>query len=222
VNYFECRAVLEEIAHQSNSSVADVVFMQFDAIAPPAKKDAVYFFHDDDDIFDHNLRAYLPDSDLHFDIVVAPLFRFHSDLFTFVRSDAHCDLLLGRRENFHFRYQTNNYGIYAHRVRGNWFREMKDHVEASTFADKQGLVDCVISRPLSATFKTVWSASMLPVIAHGRDSIVAEMNGFRAAAERSFPPEYHWLETSVCRINTLIKVVQTLTAPTDLHAIIFS
>jgi hypothetical protein len=215
-NYFECRAILAEIARRSNARVAGAQLLEFSSGTMPSE--GFCFFHDDDDIFDHDLASRLPEPG-DFDVVVFPLFRFHSDLFTFVHRYGSSDALLGRREHFHFRYQTNNYGVLGDRVCRGWFGGMKDHVGASEFADRNGLMDHLVSRPMAATFKTVWSASTLPLVTGGRKSVVAEMEGLIRSLDTPIPSGYEWLEKSTAKLRLLVGGV--LSGASDLRSLVF-
>lgn len=215
-NYFECRSVLVEIARRSNARVSGASHLKFGSDEPPSE--GFCFFHDDDDVFDHDLASRLPEP-WDFDVVVCPLFRFHSDLFTFVPRGGSSDVFLGRREHFHFRYQTNNYGVVGGRLGGDWFSGMKDHVRASEFADRNGLVDRFVSRPMAATFKTIWSASALPLVEGGRKAVVAELEGFLKSLDVALPPGYEWLEDCRSRIGSLINAV--LSGSSDIRSEVF-
>ena len=62
--------------------------------------------------------------------------------------------VIGRRQDFHFRYQSNNYGLSGRIYDCETLRAMKDHVMASDYANKRDLHGCYVDRIVSVTAKT--------------------------------------------------------------------
>lgn len=212
IDYFTCRAVMQEIAETNNRAAPGAMhigYKEYERFRSVSEQCLVYF-HDDDDIFDPNIADLVGEIETgQFDVLVSPLFRFQADLFTFVREGAPCDLILGRPQNFHFRYQTNNYGIVGTSLDRAAFAGMKDHVEASAYSDVSGFSDHVVSRPLSATIKTIWSASMLPLLDEGRGVATDQLRGFRErVAELQLPADYTWLSRSLDQFCTLMSCAE--------------
>jgi hypothetical protein len=224
VNYFSCRAALCAIAERNNLSASGVIHIDHSDMSSmqAVRNEAVFFYHDDDDIFDPLIADHFAHLNLEdTDVIVCPLFRFCSELFTFVRSGEATDLLLGRKQDFHFRYQTNNYGLVGARMDDERFVSMKDHVEASAHAEFAGLFDHVLSRPVSATIKTVWSASMLPRLDNGKEPAVSELREFRAVCDHiELPPEYDWLARSLGNFCQFFEFVELSEGEDNLDAVL--
>lgn len=212
LDYFTCRAILKDIASVNNRSANGVSHISYTdySMASDLLLDSIIYFHDDDDIFDTELSNIVSSVNFSdFDALVSPLIRLDSDLFTFVRKGCDTSLLLGRRQDFHFRYQTNNYGLVGKHIDHKRFTAMKDHVEASSYADANDLTDKVISRPLSATLKTIWSASMLTTVDQGKDAVLNQLQRFRSRVlNLELPIEYNWLSSCIEQACALMNSVQ--------------
>src|SRR5580658_1523641 len=80
-----------------------------------------------------------------------------------VRRSQAAQSVVGRRQDFHFRYHSNNYGLSGRSCDCETLREMKDHPIASDYANKRGLLDCCVDvdRIVSVTAKTPCAASIV-------------------------------------------------------------
>jgi hypothetical protein len=87
-----------------------------------------------------------------------------TDTFTFARGDARAQVIIGWHNPFHFRYQSNNYGINGRICDRETLIAMKDHILASDFANQRGLRDVYIDKVVSVTAKAPCSASMQPFV----------------------------------------------------------
>ncbi len=98
---------------------------------------------------------------------------------------------------------------------------MKDHVEASAYADSKGLRDHLLTRPISATIKTVWSASMLSNLVNGKEAVVGELRAFRSVfGHIELPPDYNWLARTVGNLCKLFEFVEAGESENNLDSIL--
>jgi hypothetical protein len=222
IDYFSCRAFIVARAAETLAAVDRAVRVSFgdvDAIVERAARSRfVLFFHDDDDFFAPDLVARLRAHVIsHDDVSVFTLPRVHPDLFTFVRDGEPAGAIWGRRKRFDFRYQSNNYGIASRVCSPASLRAMKDHVEASAYANAAGLRDGVYPFPVSATVKTPCAASMLP-------ALLADARAYRktiaAFADRFAvpdpPEELAWLGAPLAAVAALFRAVADGKAYRDL------
>ena len=169
LNFFRCRQILKNIAVELVARIPDSQLMAEGEISLYAdaivKYGPLIYYLDDDDWFDPDIQHRLSGLDMHaIDVAVFPLVRFGQKIFTFVRENETAEIVIGERRNFSFRYHTNNYGIRSGRVPFSDLLYLKDHVEASGYADRNALTDGYFDLIVSATNKTPCSASSLPAL----------------------------------------------------------
>jgi len=209
VDFFTCRARIATLSRANISSIPNSACFEFTETAKildaMSSKRSVLFFHDDDDFFaDTIFERMRLDHGWQADTCVFPLFRVENDLFTFVRDGQDCAFIWGRRQAFHFRFQSNNYGINGRICSPELLREMKDHVLASRFADNLALSEHVYSYPVSATVKTPCSASMLGALKKNKDQFRKDMQAFsKKYSAPDLPDEYAWLRDPLQEIARL-------------------
>jgi hypothetical protein len=213
IDFFTCRAKIAALSRKNIASIPNSVFFEFTETSKIldacSRKKSVLFFHDDDDFFADDIFDRLKQDDgWHADTCVFPLFRVENDLSTFVRDGEDCDFIWGRRQPFHFRFQSNNYGINGRICSPELLREMKDHVFASKFAEKTGLSEYVYAFPVSATVKSPCSASMLGGLREDVEGFRREMKAFSAKyVIADLPDAYAWLRNPLREIAMLFAAV---------------
>lgn len=198
VNFFRCRGVLKEISERSLRQVSNAVILTEERMDElPAITNGLHslvFFFDDDDVFATGMFELLSDTDFsRCDVAVFPLIRLAENIGTFVRSGHPARVVVGGREDFRHRYHTNNYGI-ARIADTDQLMNMKDHMQASTYADQHEFHDRYFDILISATNKTPCSAQHL-----GR--LPSRIHEYRAFIRRyidslgrlKVPPELDWL-----------------------------
>ena len=211
IDYFSCRATIAELS-ASNVAAArsgtSISFDDYEAVAERAARSAfLLFLHDDDDFFDPTLFDRIRSvADLAVDTHVFPLFRVHNDLVTFVRDGQDAEFVWGRRKSFDFRFQSNNYGISSRICSQPVMRHMKDHVEASAYAQSAGLSEQLYPFAVSATVKTPCSASVLPGILDNPKAFQRDMLAFADRFERAdLPPAYAWLSAPLATMAQMFR-----------------
>jgi hypothetical protein len=198
VNFFRCRGILKEISERTLRQVWNAVILTEERIEElPAMTNglqSLVFFFDDDDLFAPGMFELLSNLDFgQCDVAVFPLIRLAENIGTFVRPGHPARLVVGGREDFRHRYHTNNYGI-SRMALTDRLINMKDHMQASTYADQQELKDTYFDILISATNKTPCSAQHL-----GR--LPARIHEYRAFIRRyvenlgglKIPRELDWL-----------------------------
>jgi hypothetical protein len=213
IDFFTVRAIIAGLSQVCISSVARshafglADFASVERLA--GSRNFMAFFHDDDDFFAPDIFARLLPTDVFaFDTCVFPLYRIHADLFTFVRDDMQADFVLGRRQGFDFRFQSNNYGVSSRLCSAANLRALTDHVLASRVADACGFSEKVFSSAVSATVKTPASASQLPVVLGDTAAGEAQFSGFFAQFSRpELPADHAWLAGPLSLIARLLQAV---------------
>jgi hypothetical protein len=200
VDFFRCRARLTEIAESTIERSPDLVRSDYREVGGLTRQDnAVLFFHDDDDWFAPDMAevvSKIPPNG--HDVCVFPLVRVWTDTFTFVRRGQNAQSIIGRRQDFHFRYQSNNYGLSGRICDSETLRAMKDHVIASDYANKRDLHDCYVDRIVSVTAKTPCAASMVTSLfapgANARGIVRGYVDTLRALP---IPAGFEWIAGGV-------------------------
>ena len=211
IDYFSARSVLAALSERNIASIPRAktfAYTQTREILDLALESRfVLFFHDDDDFFSGDLAANLGSLADGVDVHVFPLFRVHSDLITFVRDGQETEFVWGTRRNFDFRFQSNNYGIESRLLSEQLLTGMKDHVEASHYADAHALREALYAFPVSATVKTPCSASHLPLLLDRPRDFERDMNAFvRRFSRPGLPAAYDWLAHPIQLIAHLFDV----------------
>lgn len=174
IDFFTFRSIVARLSRRNIESISNACIFDIDEIESILRKASAersyVYFHDDDDFFSPELPALVQSIDHETDVVVTPLLRLGNPVLTFVRDGADSDLVIGRRENFHFRFQTNNYGVNGRRIGDrDSVAALRDHVLASSYATDHRYSEIVLPTVISATVKTPASASMLPIMLSGDD-----------------------------------------------------
>jgi len=213
IDFFTCRALIGALSRNNLAQVRRAehfTYRDVTAICALASRQRfVLFFHDDDDFFAEYVYDRIADTAAwEADTCVFPLFRVHTELFTLARRWQKLEFVWGRRKAFNFRFQSNNYGISSRICSEATLRAMKDHVEASRFADKAKLNGLSFSFPISATVKTPCAASVIAGLAADERKFRRDMLDF---AERFYAPDlpsaYSWLRTPLSLIAQLFRAV---------------
>jgi hypothetical protein len=200
VNFFSCRARLKEIADGIIARSPGLVRSDYRKVDQFSGQDnAVLFFHDDDDWFAPDMAevvSKIPSAG--YDVSVFPLVRVWTDTFTFVRREQSARTIIGRRQDFHFRYQSNNYGLNSRICDNELLRAMKDHVIGSDYANKRGLRDCYVDRIVSVTAKTPCAASMVASLfapgAKAKETVVSYIDTLKSL---TIPAGFEWIGSGV-------------------------
>jgi len=207
-DFFTCRARLSALSAASIAAIPGAVSFAHDDIdgilAFAARQEFLLFFHDDDDLFAPTMADRLQPGIGGANVAVFPLFRVHNDLFTFVRDGAEAEFIWGRRQNFHFRFQSNNYAISSRICTKQLLRGMKDHVEASAHADQLGLTETVLPFAVSATVKTPCAASVVGGLVADKAAFIRDMAAFAARfAAPDLPDPMAWLRDPLAEIAAM-------------------
>jgi hypothetical protein len=207
-DFFTCRARLAALSAASIAAIPGAVCFDHDDIdgilGIAAREDFWLFFHDDDDLFAPGMAARLQAGIGNADLAVFPLYRVHNDLFTFVREGAAAEFIWGRRQSFHFRFQSNNYAISSRICSPAMLRAMKDHVEASAHADRLGLTETVLPFAVSATVKTPCAASVVGGLVADKPAFVRDMAAFAGRfAAPDLPDQMAWLRDPLAEIAAM-------------------
>lgn len=198
-NFFRCRQALKDLAFGTVRKIPGARLLNETAYpaaaAAIARTPSLLFYMDDDDWFAPDLPERL--SGLDFgpaDIAVFPLVRLEIDSFTFVRQGVAAETIVGSRQDFGHRFQTNNYAIRTDRVLPWHIARLKDHVYGSVHADSVGLSDIYFDRIISATNKTPCSASNLPILFQHPDQTLALIRRYSDRLdELAIPESAMWL-----------------------------
>jgi hypothetical protein len=179
INYFRMRAELCRIAAASRAANGGATTLPSEALpgllagAPAEAGPTAVFFCDDDDWFCPDLSDRLGEVNWSQPAIkVFPLLRLGAETFTFARRGAACAEVIGRRQDFHFRFQTNNYAIPANAELIPLLPELSDHIWGSDAADRHGLVDEYHDIIVSATNKTPCSASVIPQLLKDKSAFI--------------------------------------------------
>ncbi|MGR3377134.1 hypothetical protein [Salipiger abyssi] len=223
VDFFTFRATVAEISQQSIRSVPSSISLEANdprlAEIVAGHPDALIYFHDDDDFFSPDIAKdaeAAAEKGGAFDVLVSPLPRIGLPTYTFVTPEMEPEFVWGAPTPFHFRFQSNNYGL---RLGGGIPAEdllkYADHVEASAFADETKPVIRYSSKILSATIKTPASASLLQFF-FGRRARLLSLLGRRTWRDSYFqdfvkacdtsalPADLDWLRRDSDKVIALV------------------
>jgi hypothetical protein len=208
VDFFSVRSRLKEMCEDSIAQIPGarrISYRDADNVGP-GNEELVAFYHDDDDWFAPNmaeiLQEVLPDS---YDVCVFPLVRISADTSTLVRQvGKSAAVVIGKPRPFSHRYQSNNYGINGRVSDRERLVGMKDHVEASEYANSHGLRDVYIDRIISATAKTPCSAQAVAQIfrdpTKARDHVRLYVDNLKAL---KIPANLPWIANRVEKLIDL-------------------
>jgi hypothetical protein len=198
-NFFRCRQALKQLSEHTIRQVRNSIFITEDQLRdlPDLVAEARFllFFFDDDDWFAPDMFERLSMLDFaacH--IAVFPLVRFGNDILTFVRRHEPARLVIGTREDFGYRFQTNNYGICRDIALSNHMPRLLDHMLGSRYVDEINLPDTYFDVLISATNKTPCAASSI-------GELLTDPPAYRASVRRyvenlrqvRIPPELDWM-----------------------------
>lgn len=200
LNYYRMRAELSRIAAQSRTvnhggaNVACGDLADFLAGSVAEGRRAAVFFCDDDDWFCPNLLQRVAALDWSQPAIkVFPLLRLAAETFTFARRGTPCAEVVGRRQDFHFRFQTNNYAIPVSAAFIPLLAELSDHIWGSTAADRLGLVDEYCNVIVSATNKTPCSASIIQPLLKDKPAFIRLVESYvQSLRQVQLTPETAW------------------------------
>lgn len=210
VDFFTCRSRLKELCEDSLAQIPNArrfSYLEVDKIGPELS-DSIVFYHDDDDWFSpiigETLEEVLPPE---FDVCVFPLVRISADTTTLARQVGKPKIVIGRQRPFSHRYQSNNYGINGKTCDREMLLAMKDHVEASEYANGRGLRDVYIDRFISATAKTPCSAQAVAMLFHPDSAEPKSILRDYTASLRQlvFPEELSWISSRVAKVAELFE-----------------
>ncbi len=209
IDFFSCRALLKEVSSDTIAQLPCARRISYDEVGSVGSlagiENFVVFFHDDDDWFSPNIADIISGiSSVEYDVCVFPLVRLWTDSFTFVRSGQESQVIVGRRRDFGFRYQSNNYGLNGRICDRTTLLAMKDHVFASDYAKQRALRDVYIDQIVGVTAKTPCSALMLPLVFSesnkAREHVLRYVD---ALAALTIPSELSWIAG---RIESLVRM----------------
>jgi hypothetical protein len=213
VNFFRCRQTLKEISERTLAQVSGAVVISEDqlpelpAVAGTAR--FMLFFFDDDDLFAPDMINRLSPVELgECDVAVFPLVRLGDYSYTFVRGDRAARVVVGRRQEFRYRYQTNNYGISARIALSRHLPHLKEHAAGSLYADEQQLIDAYFDTVLSATNKTPCSLAMIRTLPANPGEYHDYLRRYVLNLRQlDLPPDMDWLNGPVKETTALFGAV---------------
>jgi len=199
VNFFRCRETLKTISERTLARVKGAVVISEDQLrdlpAMAGRSRFMLFFFDDDDFFAPDMIEVLSAVDLaDCDVAVFPLVRLGDHSYTFVRGDRPARVVVGRRQDFRYRFQTNNYGISSKIAFSRHLEYLKEHALGSVYADDQKLSDSYFDVVLSATNKTPCSLAMIRTLPSSRQEYLGHVRRYvENLRQLKVPPEVDWL-----------------------------
>jgi len=212
-NFYHCRAVLKTIASNLLKKIPFSIIISEHETSNLSvlvgDKEVMLFFMDDDDwfapdTFERVSRLSLGSGS----IAVFPLVRFDTDTFTFVRQHESASVVIGNRQNFNFRFQTNNYCLGRTLALSDNIISFKDHVVASKIADSLKLEDCYFDLIISATNKTPCSASKLPGLVVDPAGYIQSMREYVMNLKSlQIPDEISWCKEPLAETVALFEAV---------------
>ncbi len=212
-DFFTVRSIITDLGAASLAAVANARTYSFESVVEVAAhaRTKVFFAypHDDDDFFAPYVGDVLAGTPSETDTLVTPLYRIGARNWTFARDGCKPDYVLDHLHAHDYRFQTNNYAIHSRHLGSvKNILALKDHIEASVYADTHGFTDYVASTVISATVKTPASASML-------ESAFKNRYALRRAFKRTIdgihavelPEKFTWLTRPSAQIARLLEAV---------------
>jgi hypothetical protein len=211
VDFFTCRSRLKDMCDDSIAQIPGarrVSYRDAAAIGPDIKN-YIAFFHDDDDWFAPDLldvlRETMPEK---YQVCVYPLVRIAEKTETLMPFAEPPPFVVGMPHPFTHRYQSNNYGLNGEICDKNTLIAMKDHIQASNFASREGLRDTYISRFISATAKTPCSAQTLAKMFRDPDKARNDVERYvKALKQLRVSKELPWIQSRVEKLADLFAEV---------------
>lgn len=220
IDFFTFRYALARIAADHNGKSATVkhlYYWQTDEILRLADTPGLAFYHDDDDVFDVGRLSIQSFDAREADVLIFPLIHVHGNLFTLTPEGVAPDTLVGPAGKFRVRYHTNNYALATQLLSRSRVLKMKDHKDASVFADANNLVDLASTATVCATIKTPASASRLTRVLDP-DQRAKEFRSFIANLSNPELTRVDWLRDTVARLRILLEAVIAGEPPEALEA----
>jgi hypothetical protein len=211
VNFFRCRQTLKEISERTLARVEGAVVISEDQLhdlpATAGNSRFMLFFFDDDDLFAPDMIDKLSAVELgDCDVAVFPLVRLGDYSYTFVRGDRPARIVVGRRQDFRYRFQTNNYGISSKTALSRHLEHLKEHALASVYADDQKLSDSYFDVVLSATNKSPCSLAMIRTLPSSRSEYRRYVRRYvENLWQLNVPSEVDWLKEPLKETATLFE-----------------
>lgn len=207
LDFFLCRQELKRIAEKTLCEVESAVIQDYDPTyrLRVSDREAFAFFVDDDDWFSPTSGTAPLPRETH--LVTFPLVRLMLNVNTFVPTGQSARTIIGKRQDFHFTFQTNNYGINLALWPDADLSPMKDHVLASRYFHTQRLTNLYIDRIISITNKTPAAASMLRLIQNEQLFVNYVAAYIRHVERVRWPDELHWARKPVSQTLYLFREV---------------
>jgi hypothetical protein len=209
VNFFRCRHILKAISERTLARVRSGLVISDDELgglpAMVGKSRFMLFFFDDDDLFAPDMIDVLSTVNVaDSDVAVFPLVRLGDHSYTFVRSGHTARVVVGRRQDFRYRFQTNNYGISSKIALSPHLEHLKEHVVGSMYADAQKLTESYFDVVLSATNKTPCSLAMIRTLPSCVEEYLSYVRRYvKNLRQLKVPPEVGWLNAPLEETATL-------------------
>ena len=212
-DFFTFRALLVRLSAANLAAVGEAsryAYDQLPDIAALARTGPFYLYpHDDDDFFAPYAAQVVRAAAHECDALVTPLFRIGKRSCTFVPTGCAAEHVLGEPRAQDFRFQTNNYALHSRRLTDpEKIRAVKDHIEASAYAEAHAFTLSTAPQVLSATVKTPASASILAQAFKGR---LALRRAFHQAIDELYalelPERYGWLDGPCRRIALWLEAI---------------
>lgn len=212
-DFFTFRALLVRLSAANLAAVSGArqyAYDQLEELAARARTECFYLYpHDDDDFFAPYLAQVLQASARECDTFVTPLFRIGTARWTFVPPGCTAEHVLGEARGQDFRFQTNNYAVHSrHLADVERIRAIKDHIEASAYAQRHSFTQAIAPQVLSATVKTPASASILATAFRSR---LALRRSFKRAIDGlqslELPARFEWIGAPCQRVGSWLEAV---------------
>ncbi len=212
-DFFTFRALLVRLSAANLAAVGEAsryAYDQLSEIAALAHSGSFYLYpHDDDDFFAPYAAQVVRAAAHECDALVTPLFRIGKHSCTFVPAGGTAEHVLGEVRAQDFCFQTNNYAVHSRRLTdAEEIRAVKDHIEASAYADAHAFTLATAPQVLSATVKTPASASILAQAFKGR---LALRRAFHRSIDALYalelPERYAWLDGPCRRIAVWLEAI---------------
>ena len=209
VNFFRCRQTLKDISERILARVEGAVVISedqlYDLSATVGRSRFMLFFFDDDDLFAPDMIDQLSAVELgDCDVAVFPLVRLGDYSYTFIRGGHPARIVVGRRQEFRYRFQTNNYGISSKIALSRHLEHLKEHVLGSVYADDQKLSDSYFDVVLSATNKTPCSLAMIRTLVSSGPEYRSYVRRYvENLRQLKVPSEVDWLNEPLEETTTL-------------------
>lgn len=212
-DFYTFRALLTRLSAVNLATVNHArryTYTQLNDVAELARTMEFYLYpHDDDDFFAPYLARVVEERARGCDAFVTPLFRIGTVSCTFVPPKCHPEDVLGEPRVPDFRFQTNNYAVHSRRLTdAERIRAIKDHIEASAYAQTHAFTQAIAPQVLSATVKTPASASILAKAFNSRHALHRAMvRAIDTLQALELPARLEWIGRPCRRIGSWLEAV---------------